>query len=333
MRLTKTRALNGDDATVIEIERPEDYEQLLSNIVRTGYYDGEYFRTHSGYEAGKLVPNFWFIAEMAAALRPTHALEIGCGRGDVLRLLARRGVSVRGADFSAEVHASAWPQVRDRIILGDLAEACRTLSAGGERFDLLMGFDIWEHLLPTALDGALDALLATASNDALCFFVIPAFGADAVFGEQFPLELEETRADFDARQPFRHLLAERTEPPLPASGHLIWAHTEWWQQRLEAHHLVRMPKLERSLHRFFDFVLPPSNRSFYILRRDTTEALKREQALLDGPYDSASFAKCLAGFLHGSYVTRQLRGGLIRYLAGRRAPPWLKAAWRRLRGR
>ncbi len=331
MKLRQTRALNGDPATVIEVERPDDFDALLANIVQTRFYDLAYFETHSGYEAGRLVPNFWFIAEMAAALQPTRALEVGCGRGDVLRLLARRGVEVAGCDFSADVCGVAWPEIRDRVRLGELAPVCRRLAAAGERFDLLLGFDIWEHLLPAALDDALDALLSTGTDDALCFFVIPAFGDDPVFGEQFPLELEETRPEFEGRQPFRHLLAERVDPPVPASGHLIWAHTDWWQRALEAHGLVRVPALERTLHRYFDLVLPHSNRSFYLLRRDTPAAAARCARLLDAPYSGAAFLRCLTGFLRATYVAGEVRSGLVRHLAARHAPSWVRAGWRRLK--
>lgn len=314
----------------IAIEQASDAAQLLKNIIDTGYYDSGYFKTHSGYEPGKIVPNFWFIAEIARALKPRSAFEVGCGRGDVLKLLARSGVRVAGADFSADVVSEAWPDVRQQLEHGELAEVCERRAKAGKRCDLLLGFDIWEHLLPSALDHAISAAVSTLTDDGLAYFVVPAFGNDDVFGEPFPLELEQNRAAFEARELFPYLRAERVDPPIPVSGHLIWAHTEWWERAFVKHGLVRVRELEREFHRFFDPIIPASNRCFYVFRRDTAVAEERVRALR-GTYTAARFAKCLAGFLHATAVTKELRGGFIKPLVAQYTPDRVRAAYRALR--
>lgn len=328
MRVFEAPYLGSDQLVPwIAIDQPSDAEQLLQNIIDTGYYDSAYFKTHSGYEPGKIVPNFWFIAEIARALKPRSAFEVGCGRGDVLRLLARSGVSVAGADFSADVVAEAWPEVRPHLEHGELSAVCARRTV---KNDLLLGFDIWEHLLPSDLDRAIESAVSTLTEDGLAYFVVPAFGHDDVFGEPFPLELEQNRAAFDAREPFPYLRAERVDPPIPVSGHLIWAHTEWWERAFVKHGLVRVRELEREFHRFFDPIIPASNRCFYVFRRDTREADERVRALR-GTYTAAHFAKCLAGFLHATTVTKELRGGFIKPLVAQYTPDRVRAAYRALR--
>jgi SAM-dependent methyltransferase len=315
MRLHETRFLDngcgfnhGQGATLIEVEVPADYDALLSNIVSIGYYDGAYFATHSGYKPGKRVAHFVYVAELAFALRPSRVLEVGCGRGDVLSLLVQRGVEVTGVDFSQAAAAQAWPELVGRFRLGELSEVCRSLRDEGERFDLVLGFDIWEHLHPARLEAAIASAVGCASDDALFFFVVPAFGVDAVFGESFPLEFEQNRAAFEACEPFRFLLAERTNPPIPASGHLVWAHTQWWERTFAAQGLVRLPELERPFHQAFDRALPHSVRSFYLFRRATTAAAARVAALERSGFGALRTTVAHARFLKARYVDRMLAG-------------------------
>lgn len=318
---------HGQPCTLIELERPEDAGALLENILRTGYYDGAYFAAHSGYERGKLVPNFWFIAELARALHPRRVLEVGCGRGDVLHLLQRSGVEVAGVDFSADACAQAWPGLEGKLEHGELSQVC---AKRAQPVDLLLGFDIWEHLLPERLDASIAAAVANLTEDGLAYFVVPAFGRDDVFGEPFPLEFELNRAAHEAHQPYRYLRAERLDPPIPASGHLIWADTTWWEARFAAHGLVRLRALERELHGFFDPLLVESNRSFYFFRRDTQAANARAEALR-GTYSWARLARCVAGFGYATRVTKELRGGLARHLVATKLPPGVRALYRRAR--
>jgi SAM-dependent methyltransferase len=268
---------HGQAANLIAIDRPSDFDQLLENIRRTGYYDRAYFETHSGIRLGKKVPHFWFVAQMLLGLGARSTLEVGCGRGDVLWFLARRGCEVTGIDFSQDLSALAWPELRPRLRLGDIREQGDALAREGRRFDTLVGLDIWEHLLPTALPEYIQSVSRLAGPDALLFMVIPAFGVDRVFGELFPLEFEENRDRFDGREPFDYLLVEKLDPPIPAQGHLIWAHSEWWEQRFRDQGWTRAIEVEKVIHSAFDDLLPPSGRALYLLHRpgEAGERLKR----------------------------------------------------------
>jgi SAM-dependent methyltransferase len=331
MRLVETRFLNdkkgfnrGQPAALIEIESQADYDTLLSNIVKSQYYDGDYFRTHSGYVAGKYVSHFLYLAEMVAALEPHSVLEVGCGRGDVLSFLARKSIQVTGVDFSVSVVDQVWPELRDRVHAGDLSATCDKLHAAQERFDVIVGFDIWEHLHPAQLDASISAAVRCGSDDALFLFVVPAFGNDPVFGERFPLEFAENRSEFENRVPFRYLLAEQTDPLIPASGHLIWAHTTWWHEAFESHGLKRVPALERRFHRAFDAMLPNSVRSFYIFRRDTTGAEARAEKILAQPYGLKALLAAHANYAKAQFIERELAGSWWKTRLVESLPPQLR---------
>lgn len=288
MRLVESRPLsdgrpasNSRSATLIEVEAEADFDQLLTNILETKYYDNAYFSSHSGYKKDAHVAHFWLVAELLRVLGPRRALEVGCGRGDLLALLARGGCEVEGIDLSEDAVRASWPGVR--VTLGDFTEVClRQAAAGKGAFDLLLGLDVWEHLHPRALGPAIEAASAVTSDDALAYFVVPAFGVDRCFGEQFPLEFEENREAFTGRTPFRFLTAERMEPPIPSAGHLVWAHAEWWEAQFTRAGWRRITSLE-PLVRAFDPFIPYSVRSSFLFRRDTPAAAKREAALAMDP--------------------------------------------------
>jgi len=299
MRRVETRYLDdgrgqnhGQPAALIEIERPDDLESLHRTIVETNYYGREYFEGR-GYHEGTLIGHFWYLAEIARHLGPRRVLEVGCGRGDVLHLLDRAGVEVRGIDFSPAVVASAWPSLHGHLSCGDLVEVldAHLRFQPHVRFDLVCGFDVWEHFPPARLDGYIQRAVDVSAEDALFFFVVPAFGDDRVFGEQFPLEFEENRGDFDRREPFRFLLSDADVAAVPAQGHLTWAHTEWWEQTFEGHGLVRLPEVERPFHQFLDDLVPHSIKAFYLFRRDTRAGDERAERLAARPYGNVDYTR------------------------------------------
>lgn len=302
MRLIESRSLSdsggktlGQRTTLIQIEHPSDFDQLCANIAESGYYDSSYFGHISGYKPGRHVAHFWLVAAMLRLLRPTRALEVGCGRGDLLSLLARDGLEVHGVDASEDAVRMAWPELVGRLWLGNLADVCAA-HANELKFDLLLGLDIWEHLHPAQLSTSIASATRLCTDDALAFCVVPAFGYDRSFGEQFPLEFEENRAAFERREPFTFLTAERTSPAVPASGHLIWAHAEWWEQQFVECGWRRVVDFDSLLHRVFDRFLPHSVRSFFLFARDNPSASNRVRSL-SGQLTTRAVAIALAAGL------------------------------------
>jgi hypothetical protein len=269
---------HGQEVTVIEIEDDDDLDALMDYIVESDFYGQAYLRRQAGHVDDRMPAHFWWLAEMVATLAPRLVLDIGCGRGDVLRILQdERAVAVAGIDFGSALRSLLWPSLHGSFHAGAILDVLRDWR--GPAYDVGCGFDIWEHLRPRTIDATITQLVAHSTDDALFLFVIPAFGADAVFGEQFPLELEENRQAFDEHIPFRHLLADGSDERVPAAGHLTWAHTEWWVRQFAQQGLVREPALERAIHRVVDPHIPHSIKSFYVFRRPTAAAQARVRSL------------------------------------------------------
>ena len=283
MRILESHYLNdgrlfndGRAATLIQIQDPSDYDLLLDNIANSGYYGEEYFQRNLSHQSGQIKHENLSLAEIVHLLNPGSLLELGCGWGDVLYLLSLAGhEDILGLDISQEAAQSAPAELRGKIQVGGLLESCRDLTSQGRRFDTIAGFDIWEHLHPDQLSTHIAALNDIATDDAVMFFIIPAFGTDRVFGEKHPLEFEENRPAFDERRPFDFLMAESLDPPIPNLGHLIWAHSEWWEEQFKAQGLHRAEELEQGLHRLFDPYLFRAQQSFFVLSRETEAAAQR----------------------------------------------------------
>lgn len=288
MKIHRLATLHTPDAAempVIQIESEQDYLDLLQSILATDYYGSAYFQRHSGYRRGKVKIRNLFISTIVDFLKPQSILELGCGRGDILAPFCQNPqLRVKGIEFSEGALAFAPEVVKAQIDLGPIETVLETYQAQNLRFDTLLGFDIWEHLLPQNLAPTLAQLLKCSEPDSLFYFVIPAYGTDRVFGETFPLELEENREALAQHQPFAYLLADQLEPPIPAMGHLTWSSSRWWEDFFTQFGLVRAVELEKQVHAHFDFVFQASLRSFFIFHMPTPEAKTRADALLQRPF-------------------------------------------------
>lgn len=287
MRILESHYLNdgrvfndGRPVTLIEIQDLTDYDLLLENIIETGYYGEDYFEHNLKHQSGQLKHENLTLAEITHLLNPDSLLELGCCRGDVLYLLKLAGhEDILGLDISKDAAQSAPVELRDKILVGGVLEGCQDLAAQGKRFDTIVGFDIWEHLHPARLSAHIKALKDIVSEDAILFFVIPAYGQDRIFGEPHPLEFEVNRAAFEERRPFDYLIAEKVDPPIPVQGHLIWAHCEWWEEQFKAEGFHRAEKLDQGLHRLFEPYLFRAQQSFFVFHRQTEAAVKRVERL------------------------------------------------------
>lgn len=247
----------GEPVRVYHADSPADFDWLERAIIDNGYYER---------------PNIWgnevdldkrVVAEMIAALGGETALEIGCATGAVLECLADLGMLAQGLDISELARAGARDDIRPRIHLGDLLTV--TLP---HPYDVVYGMDVFEHLNPNRLDEYLRRVADLLTPDGVFMTNLPAFGADPVFGTVFPLDLPSWRDDDAADRPFADMPVD--PQGYPYHGHLVWASAGWWQRRVEAAGLHRLPVLEHALHRRYDdhfLVNAPARRSFFVFAK------------------------------------------------------------------
>ena len=87
------------------------------------------------------------ILQMVERIKPAGVLEIGFGGGDLIRILNEKGYGGVGVDFSEEacshiIEQHAGKELNFRIEAKPEAE----LEARGEKFGLVMAFEVLEHI-------------------------------------------------------------------------------------------------------------------------------------------------------------------------------------------
>lgn len=120
-----------------------------------------------------------------------------------------------GVDASHLAFVLAYPNIRSRILFGDL------LSQEFDRsFDVFLGMDILEHLNPLRMPRYIARIASLIGRDGYAYINSPMFGTDHTFGTPFQQTLAEWRETGDARF-WRHM--ECDEKGWPLHGHLVWA--------------------------------------------------------------------------------------------------------------
>jgi SAM-dependent methyltransferase len=117
--------------------------------VGQGHYDAEYFTGEWRAEGNNYsletrrqieAKNPSLIKEV---FEPRTVLDLGCGPGALMHLLWEIGVEADGVDFAESSLGLATPEVRDRIVIGEVTDP-RLKPANS--YDLVICREVLEHL-------------------------------------------------------------------------------------------------------------------------------------------------------------------------------------------
>ncbi len=242
-----------------------DYAALYASHCQGDFYGADYYKPPASDIESAIIyddneDKRVTAAMLAAAFGPKRALEAGCATGLLVKALRGMGVDAWGFDFSKWCVENAHPAVKDRVVWGDILDLGTFASA--PLHDLILTFDILEHLPPDKVPSALANLTALMAPGAILFAVIPAYGPNEFGPELYPLKFEGWKRDAAAGVPFRNIpLDDRGRPHL---GHLTHATIGWWEKTMAEAGLERLGEVERSLHQRFDGRLEFARRSFFV---------------------------------------------------------------------
>jgi 2-polyprenyl-3-methyl-5-hydroxy-6-metoxy-1,4-benzoquinol methylase len=157
----------------------------MEKIVDPQLYDKEYYLTHNcGYEE--------FLADVATAdmhfkyreallaagsLEGKKALDIGCGRGEMVYYAARAGAQAVGIDYSEAAIALAnefrlrLPEdLRSRMMFRNI-DAGQMKESGP--FDRIFLIEVWEHMYDHQINGLLDKVRDLLAEGGLFVMTTP----------------------------------------------------------------------------------------------------------------------------------------------------------------
>ncbi|NDJ62307.1 MAG: class I SAM-dependent methyltransferase [Chloroflexi bacterium] len=124
---------------------------------RTACEGFDEFNTSEGEQLSRRLASAFALAEVTAGMT---LLDVGCGRGEILRHTARLGADAYGIDY-AEVAVSLSQQVITPLSgiapgrTGVYQADAKRLPFPTAHFDRVVMFDVVEHLYPWELDQAL----------------------------------------------------------------------------------------------------------------------------------------------------------------------------------
>lgn len=141
----------------------------VSHTVPSELYDEEYFlNACEGYAEFKSSAGEYLSRRLEAALQVAgvradmRILDVGCGRGEILRHIHRLGAQPFGVDY-AEVAVRFSQQVLAAETESEVASVIRVQQANARQlpyptayFDRVLMLDIVEHLYPAELEEALN---------------------------------------------------------------------------------------------------------------------------------------------------------------------------------
>jgi len=134
--------------------------------VAAGHYDDDYFAAEWRRDGNRYdLDTRRQIEDRGPALikdvfEPHRVLDVGCGPGFLMLFLAELGVEVQGIDFSPSSRELAPAGVRDRILIGDVAEP----HVPERSFDLAICREVLEHLTILQVRRTIEQLCRASSR-------------------------------------------------------------------------------------------------------------------------------------------------------------------------
>ncbi len=122
-------------------------------------YDREYFEEARGsnYCGYPDLPVFQERAQALSELAPLSVLDIGCAKGYLVKHLRSLGIPAWGADVSDYCVRTSDPEVRPYLVLTDVTRG--GLPWSNQYFDLVVSYDVLEHIPEQELDRAVEEIL------------------------------------------------------------------------------------------------------------------------------------------------------------------------------
>jgi 2-polyprenyl-3-methyl-5-hydroxy-6-metoxy-1,4-benzoquinol methylase len=161
-----TSARNAPPSPFQEAVQAFEATVLTQRAVAQEHYDAEYFAA-DWREGGNRydVATRRRIEERNPALikdvfAPARVLDVGCGPGFLMLFLAELGLDVQGIDFSRSSVELAPPEVRDRILIGDVSEQ----HVPERSFDLVVCREVLEHLTVLQVRRTIEQLCLASSR-------------------------------------------------------------------------------------------------------------------------------------------------------------------------
>ena len=147
------------------------HPSLPSDLYTEEYFRGacEGFHEFNETHGDQLSPRLQAAFDLAKIIPGMRVLDIGCGRGEILRHCARLGAQACGVDYApAAVSISREGSGEKKMSANPVSRAdAKALPLPDAEFDRVLLFDVVEHLFPWELQEALQEARRVMKPDGL----------------------------------------------------------------------------------------------------------------------------------------------------------------------
>ncbi len=148
-------------------------QKLFDKEVPATVYDKAYFGIHHEYPVAALLKERETRLKQALSFariqKGTKVLDLGSGNGELSLLLAEKGATVWGIDYSADAVALAQEKRKHlpKALSGNMHFAvmdAKELSFADNFFDVIICLDVFEHIYPKPLEQVMQEMTRVTKN-------------------------------------------------------------------------------------------------------------------------------------------------------------------------
>ncbi|PIY71889.1 UMP kinase [Candidatus Roizmanbacteria bacterium CG_4_10_14_0_8_um_filter_33_9] len=168
---------NGENfSNLKKIVEGDDFKGtvIMPFKIDASFYDREYYTGKKGGYKHRITESLFgaFFRRLAALYRalviklfinPKTCLDVGCGRGILISYLRKLGVEAYGVELSKTAMELAQDDIRSYIKEGDIVN----IPFENDRFDLVLTFDVLEHLDRSKIKQAIDETVRVSKKHIL----------------------------------------------------------------------------------------------------------------------------------------------------------------------
>lgn len=198
--------INGENfINLKKVVEGEDFKGtvIMPFQIDASFYDREYYTGKKRGYKHRITESLFgvFFRQLAALYRalviklfinPKTCLDVGCGRGYLISYLRKFGIEAYGVELSKTAMEMAQEHVRSYIKEGDIVK----IPYEDNRFDLVLTFDVLEHLDRGKIKQAIDETVRvskkhilhkiyTVENEWITFFHKRDFSRVSVFQKKY----------------------------------------------------------------------------------------------------------------------------------------------------